>query len=75
MEKDPNVSVPPPTSSGVGFGKMFGSIGDKLHQMIDNDPELTRRTQIARLKDTITQVTLRKEEKIREGGWMDGWLD
>lgn len=53
-------TFPEQRSSGIGggIGKMMGKLGGKIQNMIDNDPEMTRRKQSARLRDTITQVLL-----------------
>ncbi len=64
LERDPgSPQVQSPSSSSnpiLGLGKMMiggiGAIGDKLHNMMDSNPELTRRTQIAKLRETIAQV-------------------
>jgi hypothetical protein len=56
LEKNPRSSRPSP--SGGGIGKIMGNIGDKIQQMMDSDPEMTRRSNIARLKDVIGQVCI-----------------
>lgn len=37
--------------------KMMESAGDKLYNMVDSDPELTRRSNAARLRDEISEVS------------------
>lgn len=47
-------------SGGTGF---FGQLGDKLHQLVDQDPDATRRMNIARVKDAISTLEKARDEQ------------
>ncbi|KAI3641807.1 hypothetical protein MIR68_000076 [Amoeboaphelidium protococcarum] len=48
-----------PSASGSGF---FGAITGKFQSLLDNDPEMTRRNNVAKLKDTIITLEKSREE-------------
>eukprot|EP00158_Paraphelidium_tribonemae_P008724 Partr_v1_DN28662_c1_g1_i1_m49451 putative sorting nexin len=67
LEKDSGVSSA--SASGGALKSVIsglGSIGDRLQQMMDTDPAQTRRNQIAKLKDSISQLENQREDTHTE---------
>ena len=78
LEKDPAIAESvkqqqeQQQSGTVGLGRLvknsLQSLGDKIHQVIDSDPEATRRSQIAKTRDQIMQLEKSRDEAHAELG-------
>jgi hypothetical protein len=65
LENDQSRSLPPQMSS-TSLGKVLGSIADKIHTIIDNDPETTRKTQIAKIRESISELEKSRDDSLAD---------